>query len=130
MRLKIGLLGGLLSLLGGCSVLPAITTPINATEVFTLENSYGVAQSVAVAYSALPRCAAGTSASPTNVCAKQAIIASLATDNHKALIALGALEAFVRNPANYPNLSYSALAAAAYSTVSQFSALETQDGVK
>lgn len=113
--------------IAGCTTL--IHNPVSQTQVYQLENGYGVAQSAAVAYSALPRCSAGTSATATNVCATQAIIKQLATADQKARIALTAVENFARNPNNYPGLSFSQLIATAQSAVTALSQIEAVNGV-
>ena len=128
MRMILGL--GLGLTLCACAVLPKVALPVNEQEVFTLESAYGVAQSAAVGYTALGRCAAGAHASVANVCSEASVVVTLAQANHKALIALRTVEDFVRNPANYPSLSYGVLIASARSAISQFKALEAQDGVK
>lgn len=102
---------------------------VECHQVYQIENAYGIAQSAAVAYSALPRCPAGSQASVTNVCATHAIIATLATDDQKARTALTALESFARNPANYPGLTFSGLLAAAQLAVSTLSNIEAEDGI-
>jgi hypothetical protein len=54
--------------LAGCTtLLPTVTNPINQSQVYNLENAYGVAQSAAVAYTALQRCPARTPRQPTSV---------------------------------------------------------------
>lgn len=121
---------GMVLVLTGCAVLPKVALPVNEQEVFTLESAYGVAQSAAVGYTALARCTPGTHASVTNVCSEAGVVVALAGDNRKALIALRTLESFVRNPANYPNLSYSVLLASAQSAMQQFKDLESTSGVK
>ena len=113
--------------LAGCTTL--IHNPVNQTQVYQLENAYGLAQSAAVAYSALPRCKAGTSATVTNVCATHTIIAQLATADQKARIALTAVESFSRNPANYPGLSFSQLIATAQSAVTALSQIEAVNSI-
>jgi hypothetical protein len=117
------------STLAGCVTLGTVTNPINQSEVFQLENAYGVAQSAAVAYTALPRCAAGTHATATTICSEHAIIVTLATDDQKARLALTALESFARNPANYPGLSYVGLLKAAQLAVSTLSQIEATNGI-
>ena len=113
--------------IAGCTTL--IHNPVNQTQVYQLENAYGLAQSAAVAYSALPRCKAGTSATVTNVCATHAIVAALATDDAKARTALTALESFSRNPANYPGLTFSGLLSAAQLAVTTLTTIEAQNGI-
>jgi len=101
---------GLGLVLGGCASFP---NPLTQAQVFQLENGYGVAQSAAVAYTALPRCRAPAVAP----CARAEVVAKLATADKKARVALDALEKFSRNPENYPGLSYAQLLAAAQQAV-------------
>lgn len=129
MRIKTRLLiGGLLAglLLAGCA---RITNPINQTEVYGVENAYGVAQSAALGYIGLRRCGAGETTSLANVCSEHGVIVKLANADQKARIALNALEAFARNPANYPGLSFSALVSTAQQAVSVFQQIESTNKI-
>lgn len=105
-----------------------LTTPINQTQAYQLENAYGVVQSAAVAYTALPRCKVPASA--TNICSEKSVIRQLAKADGNVRLALNALEAFTRNPANYPGLSYTGLVAAAQQAIDVFRQIETTNGVK
>jgi hypothetical protein len=117
-------------IMAGCTTLfPTVTNPINQTQIYGLENAYGVAQSAAVAYTKLPRCAAGVHASATNICSEHAIIVQLASADQKARLALTAAESFARDPGNYPGLSYADLIKAAQLAVTTLSQIEAVNGV-
>ena len=113
--------------LAGCGP-TVLTTPVNQTQAYQIENAYGVVQSAAVAYTALPRCKAPASA--TNICSDRAVIRQLAKADSQARLALNALEAFTRNPANYPGLTYTGLIAAAQQAITVLREIETANGVK
>lgn len=103
--------------LGGCA--SGIKNPIKSSEVYQLENAYGVAQSAGVGYVKLPRC----STVPTPPCSKAKNVVAIGEADVKARAALNALEDFARNPANYPELSYSNLLSAAQQAIALFSQL-------
>lgn len=103
--------------LAGCGTVP---NPISQVQVYQLENGYGVAQSGAVAYAALPRCAA----QPVQPCSKAKVVVALAKADKQARLALDAVEAFARNPSNYPGLSYPALLSAAQTAVATLQQIE------
>lgn len=113
-------------LLAGCATIP---NPISQSEVYGVENGYGVAQSAAVGYAALPRCPAGQNTSLANVCSQHGVIVQLARADAKARIALNALEAFARNPKNYPGLSFGALLATAQSAISTLQQIESTNQI-
>ena len=126
------LLAGLIGLVGfvllaGCTTL--FQNPVNQTQVYSLENAYGVAQSAAVAYTHLPRCAAGARASAANICSEHAIIVQLAAADQKARLALTAAESFSRDPGNYPGLSYADLIKAAQLAVTTLSQIEAVNSI-
>jgi len=83
---------------------------------YSLENAYGIAQSAAITYTRLPRCAAV----PVPPCSKASVVLSLAVADKKARIAIKALEDFSRNPDNYPGLTFSGLYDAAKTAISTF----------
>jgi hypothetical protein len=107
----------------------AVTNPVDRTFVFQADNAYGVAQSAAIAYTALPFCPKGQHASSTLYCKEQPIVIQLANADAKAQIARRALNSFVRNPANYPGLTYGQLVQAFQLAVTTMSQLEAQNGV-
>lgn len=113
--------------LAGCGP-TVLTTPVNQTQAYQLENAYGVLQSTAIAYTALPRCK--VPASVVNVCSEKTVIRQLAKADGQVRLALSALEAFTRNPANYPGLTYTGLIAAAQQAIDVFRQIETSNGVK
>jgi hypothetical protein len=92
--------------LAACATVP---NPIRQNEVYGGVAVYGVAQTAIEAYGHLPYCAKGTTTSATNYCQDPAIEVQLAKANGAVSVARKALEAFVRNPANYPGLTYSQL---------------------
>lgn len=106
---------GVVCALVGCA---SIKNPIQSTQIYELENAYGVAQSAGVTYVSLPRCPTATP-----FCSKANVVVAIGEADKKARIALNAVEDFSRNPANYPTLSYSSLLAAAQSAINVFSAL-------
>lgn len=103
----------------GLASCASIKNPIQSTQVYELENSYGVAQSAAITYTKLGRCAP----SPTPPCSQAKVVVAIGEADKKARIALSALEDFSRNPGNYPTLSYASLLSAASSAIAVFSAL-------
>lgn len=115
-----------LLLIAACARIP---NPITPTVAYNLQASYGVAQSAAVSYTELRRCADGVHASITNICSEHAVIVKLADADAKARIALTALEQFSRNPDNYPGLTFAGLVAAAQSAVSVLVQIERSNGV-
>jgi hypothetical protein len=114
MKVKFALIAGMMAL-AACA---SIKNPIQSTQVYELENAYGVAQSAAVSYVALPRC---PTAAP--LCSKANSVVAIGEADKKARVALSALEDFSRNPQNYPNLSYGSLLAAARSAINVLSSL-------
>lgn len=102
-----------------------LKNPLQPSLVYNLENAYGVAQASAVSYTKLQRC----SASVTVLCSRASVVIQLAGYDSKARIALTALESFVRNPKNYPGLSYATLLAAAQEAISAFQQIENSNGV-
>ncbi len=114
------LLGILLA--SGCA--SAIVNPVQSTRVYELENAYGIAQSAALAYVALPRCQVVA----IQPCSKAANVVALGEADKKARIALSALEDFSRSPANYPTLSFTDLLRAAQSSMTVFSQLSSIKG--
>jgi hypothetical protein len=114
--------------LAGCAM-NAVTNPVDKTFVYQAENAYGVAQSAAVAYTALPFCPPGLHASATLYCKEQPIVVKLAAADADVKIARKALNSFVQNPANYPGLSYGQLVQAFQLAVQTMSKIEAQNGV-
>lgn len=124
--IKLGATMGAMMLLAACATVP---NPISQSEVYGVENGYGVVQSAALAYIALPRCGAGQTTSLASVCSEHRVIVQLANADQKARIALNALEAFARNPKNYPGLSFSALLATAQSAISTLQQIESTNQI-
>jgi len=108
-------------LLAGCA---SIVNPIQGTQVFELENAYGVAQAGAIAYVKLPRCQSPAVAP----CSQATTVVALASADKKARIALNALEDFSRSPQNYPTLQFGDLFRAAQASISVFSQLSNSKG--
>lgn len=117
--------GGLAAALALASCGTVLKNPLQPSLVFNLENAYGVAQAAALTYSKWPRC----SATVTVVCSRASVVVQLGEADKKARIALAALEAFVRNPSNYPGLSYAGLLAAAQSAVAALQQIESTNGL-
>lgn len=117
--LAIALIGALAS----CGTV--LKNPLQPSLVYNLENAYGVAQASAITYTKLPRC----STIQPIICSKAIAVVELASYDKKAKIALGALQSFVRNPQNYPGLTYASLLSAAQQAISAFQTIETTNGV-
>ena len=105
-----------------CATAPSITNPISQSAVYNLENGYGVAQSLAVAYTRLRRC----TVTMTLPCSTHTTIVALATADHKARAALSAAETFVRNN---PTLSAASVISAAQAALSAFTQIESSAGI-
>lgn len=118
---------GAVAALAGCASLP---NPIHQNVVYGGVASYGVAQTGIEAYGRLPFCAPGTTTSVTNYCQDPAIEVKLSKANADVSIARKALENFVRNPANYPGLSYTQLYDAYQQAQAALSQIAAQNGVK
>ena len=118
----------LLSAAGCTTINPfaTVTNPINQTEVYQLGNAYGAAKALAVGYAALPLCPAGTAIGVTNICHDRGVLKSIAADVHAADTAYTALQAFARNPANYPGLNFSQLLSTAEGAIATVSQIEAQ----
>jgi hypothetical protein len=112
--------------LGGCATIP---NPISKTAAYGVVAAYGAAQQAALTYDRLPTCAAGTHFSATNPCSEHSVKVQIANADAKAQIARRALEAFVRNPANYPGLTYAGLLAAFNDARTAFSQIVATTGV-
>lgn len=113
--------------LAGCSTVPNV---LHQNEVYGAAATYGVAQQGILAYGHLPYCAKGTTTSATNYCQDPAIEVKLAKSNAAVSVARKALEAFVRNPANYPGLTYAQLYATYQQAQATLSQIAAQYGVK
>ncbi|HTJ56694.1 MAG TPA: hypothetical protein VL418_03905 [Devosiaceae bacterium] len=103
-----------------------VTNPINQTEVFQLGNASGTAKALAVGYAALPLCPVGTAISTTNICHSKSVLVTIQKDVHAADTAYTALQAFARNPANYPGLNFSQLLQTAEDAIATVSQIEAQ----
>jgi hypothetical protein len=123
---KLWIAAAAMVLLAGCA---SIKTPINQTQVYGIENAYGVAQSAALGYIGLRRCGAGEVTSLGHICSQHSVIVKLANADQKARIALNALEAFTRDPKNYPGLTFSGLVSAAQQAVSVFQQIESTNQI-
>lgn len=124
--IRFALAGLALVALAACAV---IRNPISQTTAYEVITAYGIAQSAAVAYTKLPFCPPGQHASATLYCKEQRIVIRLADADGRARIAQRALESFVRNPANYPGLTYVGVLQAFQSAVTAMSQIEAQNGV-
>lgn len=105
-----------LALAGCANFAPHLdTTPVTQTEVFQLGNAYGVAQSAAVSYASFPQCSEAMGI--TKLCRSPAVTKLLAQYDAAFNTAYLRLTAFVRDPANYPGLSFGQLYSAAQSAL-------------
>lgn len=109
-------------MLANCASAP--NNPITESQVFTLENSYGVVQSAALAYTLLRPCAEGEALGLTAICKSQEVVAKLASADKKARGALDSLELFVRNN---PKLDARALYDGAQLAIKAFRDLATSN---
>lgn len=112
--------------LAGCATVP---NPVKQSYVYGAAASYGVAQEAIKFYGHLPYCAPGTTTTTSNYCQDPAIEVKLANANAAVSTARKALEAFVRNPANYPGLSYAQLYAAYQQAQTALSTIAAQTGI-
>ena len=110
-----------LIVLEGCA---AISNPVQSTQVFELENAYGVAQGAAIGYVKLPRCQLGT----VPPCAKDSTVVALGEADKRARIALNAVEDFSRSPQNFPTLQFGDLFRVAQEAIGVFSQLANGKG--
>ena len=101
------------------------SNPVSKSVVYDLENSYGIVQASAVAYTRLPYC----TSSLVFACKKPKVVIQLAAYDKDARLALNALEAYARNPTN-ATVNLSSLINAASSAISAFTQYEMQQGVK
>jgi hypothetical protein len=104
----------------------SVTNPLNQTEVYQLGNAYGTAKALAVGYAALPLCPAGTAITITNLCHAKSVLKTIQADVHAADTAYTALQAFARNPANYPGLNFTQLLQTAEGAIATLSQIEAQ----
>lgn len=110
-------------LIAGCA---AIQNPVNTTQLAQVEASYGVALSIAVGYRSLPLCRTGTRASYQNVCAQRSVILKLQAADRNAQAALLTARSFVHNN---PTVSAFTILQTAQDAISNFRAVEAQNGV-
>jgi ABC-type uncharacterized transport system substrate-binding protein len=109
--------------LAGCAT---IQNPVNTTRLATVESTYGVALSIAVAYRNLPLCKTGTTPSLQNICAKRSVIVRLQSADRDAQIALASARSFVKNN---PTLSATSVIGIAQNAVAAFQAIEQNEGI-
>lgn len=105
----------------GLSACAGVSQPLQQSQVYDLENAYGLAQSAAIA------CVSVRSTGP---CKSAKVVVMLHNDDVKARAALTALENFVRNPANQGKVNYLTLLSDAQQAIADFTAYETTNGVK
>lgn len=103
----------------GCAGLPrlSIPNPISEQTLSSLEASYGLALTAAVAYRNRPRCTRTALESLTNLCARRSIVLRLQQADQLAETALGRAASFI---ANNPTLDASSLLQAAASAIGAF----------
>lgn len=107
-------------ILGGCA---SFSNPVSQTQIYQLENAYGVAQTAAVAYTRLPRCVPPDTA----LCSQYNVIVKLAAADQTARTTLQDAETFIR--AN-PTLSATSVISAAQAALRLLQQIETQYGVR
>jgi len=113
--------------LAGCATIP---NPVKQSYVYGAEAGYAAtAQQLAIVYGSLPYCARGTTTSATSYCQDPKIEVQIAAANAKVTTARRALESFVRNPANYPGLTYAQLLTTFGDAVTTLQQIEAQNGV-
>ncbi len=105
--------------LGACAT---VKNPITSSQLATIESSYGVVLSGAVAYRNRPRCTKMALESVSNICARRSIVLRMQAADRTAQVALGRARAFVTNN---PTLDASSLLQAAQDAVSIFAAIQT-----
>jgi hypothetical protein len=114
------LLIGLVALsLGACAT---VKNPITTGQLATLESSYGVVLSGAVAYRNRPRCTKTALESVSNICARRSIVIRMQKADAAAQVALGRARAFVLNN---PTLDASSLLQAAQDAIAVFAQINT-----
>jgi hypothetical protein len=122
MRFKTLALGGLLaSGLALCSC-ASIVNPISQTQVYQLENAYGIAQAQGVAYVQFKRCAPGTHIGPTNLCSTAQGVVQIGKADKAARTALDAAQTFVTQN---PTLDASSVISAAQTALQTLQSIET-----
>jgi hypothetical protein len=110
----------------GCS---SITNPISQTQVYQLENGYGVVQAGAAAYARLPFCPAGITMqqSVLQACSIRSAVIEIGKADEAARVALRTAEDFVRNN---PKLSAVSVITTAQNAINAALQIEATYGVK
>lgn len=109
--------------LSGCAGMRpmiSIQNPISDNTLASLEASYGLALTAAVAYRNRPRCTRTRLESLSYLCARRSIVVRLQHADQVAEIALGRAASFI---ANNPTLDASSLIQAASAAIGAFSEL-------
>lgn len=117
---KLGTIGVLIGGVAACATVP---NPLHPNEVAVLQQAYLGLQQGFITYGQLPKC--GPQA--LVVCHKPAVLAAAQAADPKAVLAIGALERFVRNPNNYPGLTYGGLLANAKGAIATLEAIKAQE---
>lgn len=112
--------------LGACATVP---NELHQNEVFGAASAYGITQKLATLYGALQYCAKGTTTTASNYCQDPKIEVKIATANAKVSIARKGIENFVRDPKNYPGLTYGQLLATFNTAVQTLQQIEAENGV-
>jgi len=112
-------IGLLVFSLGACAT---VKNPITSSQLATIESSYGVVLSGAVAYRNRPRCTKTALESVSNICARRSIVVRMQQADAAAQVALGRARAFVRDN---PTLDASSLLQAAQDAVAVFAQIQT-----
>lgn len=113
--------------LGGC--VTAVRNPISKTQIYNLENSYGVVQSLAAGYASEPFCPNGTSITQSilKFCAIPSAVVAIGKADIKARSALREAQQFVTSN---PTLDAGALIDAARIAIDAARVIETSYGLK
>src|SRR5436190_22597327 len=121
----------LMLLLGACATLPdgskvflptaTVKNPVLPASLYDVKATYAIAQSGAVAYIDRyrqgHRCTTTALESPANLCSRRSVVIKLQNADRTAQIALGRVDAFIRDN---PTIDASAVIYAAQSAVTAF----------
>ena len=118
--------------LGACAHIPtSINNPLSQSVAIKLVDAWGIAQSAAIGYLALPRCSATTPVLVgVPVCADHAVVAQIKAIDRVGSPAALKLAAVASNPANYPNLSLQTVYDTVQSALGALKQVEANGGIK
>jgi hypothetical protein len=100
--------------------LPTVGNVVTLDTVFKLENSYGAAQSLAVAYVGIERCTPDAPLSATHYCSDQTIVNQLHSADVNARSMLAQAETFARAHDGESTLQWGDILSAAQTAISDF----------